>query len=112
MNAKFFIFENDGFIKIKMRPKQRLSWDKYWPTEEGYGYRLLSYYFDEEFVEEENDSGGCDCDGKINHNNKHFCHLKSRMSGLTENGERVLVPDWKKKGHTRVYDKYAQMMGY
>lgn len=65
MNARFWVFENDGWIKLTLKPGQSLTWSHGGRDEEGYSWTGERWTFDGLLVINESSYDGRDCDGRI-----------------------------------------------
>jgi hypothetical protein len=123
-NARFWYYWNGGFIKLTLREGQTVDLGRSEPTDEGYHYEHdeLSHEGDRVLLRWE--TGGRDCDGVTSQEGKSAAPLdrlavKSHDFG-TGTGElrsgaqnaQLMLPEWKEVGHVRVYDQFAQAMGY
>lgn len=98
-----------------------------YPTDEGYHGESITFslccYDDGWCVDLEHTSGGRDCDGVVEYTTTMWCPVTELENGnplpkkwlekenMWEFHEDKFAPAWR-KGKVRVYDQYAQMMGY
>lgn len=125
-NARIWIFENDGPIKLTLKPGQALKWSKSGPTEEGWssegftlewdGHELVQHWF----------SDGTDCDGRLSQSGSLVTtpdKFYAREPYRAEDYQRyrdlygdslagVKFPEWEKFGRDRQRDYTAEAMGY
>ena len=88
MNARFWVWENNGNIKLTLKPDQTIT--RY------------------------NASWGQDCDGPHEWTNICTCDIKNLKAILAEDFDNTHFearPDWEKQSANQ-RDIYAEMMGY
>lgn len=125
-NFRFWIWYRGSWVKLTLKPGQKLSYSFGSPDEEGYSWEAASYYHEEDGVREEWADGGRDCDGEIAHYGERWCPA-SRLSVVPAHdhgnppgspnrhyfqSELIHRPDWERIKTTRVYDQYAQLANY
>lgn len=106
MNARFWVWWNDGWVKLTLRPGEVVHLRTAGPTDEGY------YYIDEVYENDGNElwcdyeSGGSDCNGPLTRHAMSVCHLVD-LEPCTE----PQSPPWK---HIKSWqrDAYAEAAGY
>jgi hypothetical protein len=113
INARFWVFVNNDFVKVTLRPQQHMDWRQAHATEEGYHAESMELHFDGYTVERIDVSEGRDCDGELSYTTKMVTDLEHLQdepgdAGFLSTPDR---PQWL-PGRTRVYDQYAQMAGY
>lgn len=74
-NARFWTFHNDGWIKITLRPLQRLSHHEGGPTDEGYSYTTTTWTHAGPFLLVEWSNVSKDCDGHMDSGGEAQCPL-------------------------------------
>lgn len=119
-NARFWDWVNNGWVKITLKPGQSLSHHRHSKDEEGYSYEHTEWNY---FVDGEDEitrnwiSGGRDCDGEIRNTGGEVAVRGADGFALVSvaeihMGQPMARLDWKTAVPTRVYDQYAQQMGY
>ena len=122
-NARFWVYVNDGPVKLTLRPGQSLEHSEGGPCEEGYSYEYTKWEYadDEPVVYREWATDSRDCDGRHGNGGEQVCHVDRLLEGGTpgmmegddeETWAGVVWPDWQKHRDHSVYDQYAQMAGY
>lgn len=115
MNARFWVFENDAWVKLTLRPGQTLRWEQCQDTDEGYSYRSVRWSHHGELVVRYTDDGGRDCDGRHETRSTDECplgELQSVACDLDDGRGVTMRPDWREAQPTEAYDEYAQSAGY
>jgi hypothetical protein len=111
-NARFWIWHNDGPVRLALRPGRAASFYYCGPTEEGYSYRHDSYRHAGAWIEWESDRGGRDCDGGHADRALQICYLAELDRGPSERTDpNVRYPNWREGGHA-IEDEYAEAAGY
>jgi hypothetical protein len=111
-NARFWMYLEQGLVKITLKRGQRLDWEESYPTEEGYSCHHYGWEFDGETVYLTYDSVGSDCDGPHRYCADSHCHIDDLHSGCDiPNEEGLFYPDWH-RGQIYQQDTYAEAMGY
>lgn len=66
-NVRFWVWLNDGWVKLTLRPGQELNWAHGGPHEEGWSYTGEVWHYDEEegCVFSSVATNACDCDGRL-----------------------------------------------
>lgn len=114
-NARFWAFQNLGWVKITLRPGQSLQWGKSYDNGEGWSWESCRWTHSGSFVLREYGSGGTDCDGRSSSSGEDCCdfdRLQSVPSFVEFGRPAVLRPDWQESAPVRCYDQFAQMAGY
>lgn len=109
MQARFWIWKNDGWVKIKLNPDQSVTHYKGWRHEEGWSCEEETFWFDGGIVYSRVYQGGRDCDGPQSGTYLHHCTVGMLNAVQTDDG--VLRPAWV-KGPTSFYDAFAEASGY
>jgi hypothetical protein len=120
--ARFWVWVNDGWVKLSIPPGQCLTWSEAHPTDEGWsGQSQCWTNTGEEVILEWTDEGR-DCDGFISHEGTSTCpieQLRARdmYSPETWGGDPptenkgIFAPEWEHDRHS-VYDEEAVKAGY
>lgn len=112
LNCRFWVWVNDGFVKLSMRPGTTLEWSHRWQHDEGWSLEALSFEYDGERVRCQQVTDGRDCDGRLTRCTVTTCsagHLLMRP--VTLDGETHLMPQWELEEHQQ-RDYSAEAMGY
>lgn len=117
-NARFWEWVNDGWVKITLKPDQKLQHGTFSYTDEGWSSTLTEWYHDLDTVERSDFSDGVDCDGRISRSNESSCpieYLKARdmsqVDGMEKENASIFAPEWE-HGRGAVYDREAEKAGY
>ena len=117
MNARFWTFIHDDYVKITLRPGQSLSHYMGGPTEEGWSSEATTWRHDGNTVTRQCTDDGCDCDGRLTRNYDCICPL-SRLSYRTVRSWEGTwpkavynFPDWEVMDSSQ-RDYAAEAMGY
>ena len=111
MNARFWIWWNDDWIKITLfagGPKITLFAGG--PNEEGYSYESLTYTNNGSHVIREYDVEARDCDGPL-YTNQVDCVSLDNLKSVEEDEHGPARPAWKRLSSAQ-RDIYAEMAGY
>lgn len=108
--ARFWIWWNDGFVRLKLNPGQSVVAWRGGPTDEGYSRTVETYAYDGAIVSRTIEEDGRDCDGRHEYFWEGFCEFTLLKSRAAE-GEIFGVPAWEEtcKGQR---DHFAEAMGY
>lgn len=116
-NARFWVWHNNGWVKLTLTPGQSVSFHTGGETEEGWSHEHSVYTHTGEEVESSHGTEGCDCDGRHSWSSESYCHLddlKARdayeCNPIDEN-KGIMAPEWT-RGSSRQYDQFAEMAGY
>jgi hypothetical protein len=117
--ARFWAWENHGWIKLTLRPGESVFFHESGETEEGWQSYSCSYTFDGDEVELETHKSSRDCDGPHQETSVVSCALENLRAREPwkrgdvdyepENG--AMLPLWAPKQHWQ-RDTYAERMGY
>ena len=112
---RFWAYINDDWVKLSLRPFLYLRWSESHDTDEGWHRSSREWYHDGEKLTLDSVEDGADCDGRLTHTSEMWADKIIPWKPPTEiesaDSPTYLVPDWQEK-NTKVYDQYAQMMGY
>jgi len=117
--ARFWIYVNNDYVKISLKPGQTLDWYVKEATDEGWSGEGLTFQYDEGNgrVIRESVTEGRDCDGLIQYFDKAQCAIENFRDGdetfdmIEEHGKVVQFPSWERVT-SEVYDDEAQKAGY
>ena len=113
--ARFWVWENDGWIRLSLRTGQTLRWAQATATDEGWRRWGFEATFDGDTVVLEEWSLERDCDGRLD-----SCSIVECPFGLLQAGGRSdfcvgigqpLRPEWRKV-RNRQRDYTAEAAGY
>lgn len=110
-NARFWIFWNDGLVKLTLKPGQSLTLSAGGPDEEGWYRRHERFEHCGSRVESTVLTEGRDCDGFHSEERDFFCKLCNLRANYEGYGS-LLLPIWERQGHARVRDQFAEAMNY
>lgn len=115
-NARFWVWECDGWVRITLKPGQTLSYAGGGPTDEGRSYfaQEWEYDADEMRVISRYHSWGNDCDGPHSYHSEVSCPVIDLEALPAEMRDGEQFPDrplWRDR-HASQRDVYAEMMGY
>ena len=139
-NVRFWVYANDGPVKLTLKPGQRLEHFTNESTDEGWHSESTTWHYpdDEAAVYREWCSDGRDCDGRLTTGGEVRCHLAQRLSSYPTKGglvfqlrrqlasgnnpytegdnpetwRGVIWPAWQESRNDGVYDEFAQAAGY
>lgn len=121
-NARFWVWRNDGWVKLTLKAGQSLSWGKNERTDEGHSWESDRWAHVGAGVLNEWANGGSDCDGPISRAGASSCRLGDLQTNTPpaaqleasdyHEAKAILRPDWRKVGEVEVCDVFAQAAGY
>lgn len=117
-NARLWIWENDGWVKLTLKPGQSLSWGKSERSDEGYSWRANRWTHDGDGVRNEWGHGGRDCDGTTSANGVCFAPLDAKPAPDSRTalefhlGKLIVPPQWLEVEPVRCRDQFAEASGY
>ena len=106
-NARFWIWENDGWIKLTIRPSQTLKWWCGSDTEEGWSAHGCEWHLCGPHVYAYAWTDGVDCDGRLSAQAEFVCPV----SELLYEGDSPEAPNWERESASQ-RDYAAEAMGY
>ncbi len=115
-NAKFWVYWNGDWVKLKLKPDQGVTARSFQWTDEGFSETIEEYYYNSErnVIESTTHNRARDCDGPIDYHSRYYCNVNELMyheEGEDEFGWNPPRPKWEKtKSWQRDY--YAEAMGY
>jgi len=112
-NARFWIWENSGWVKITLKPMQKLEYCNGGPGEEGWSYAETTLVHQGDHVARYWSSETKDCDGRMSGGGEDRCELsrlKAVEAGYPE-GCGIYRPEWKQESELR-FDHSAEAAGY
>lgn len=124
MNARFWVYANEGPVKLTLRPGQSLSHHTGGRADEGWSYEGTTWEYpaDEPVVCRKWAVEALDCDGRHGHWGEDVCHLSRLQSGAEpyfneedrqdrQTWEGVIWPAWESENRGQ-RDQYAEIAGY
>ena len=114
---RFWTWVCDGWVRIKLKPEQTLTWGCHEPHEEGYSATCICWEHDGETITEHYATYGSDCDGRHQDNRTTFHHVADHSvfevydGELDTHGNVIRVPAWQ-QGECSQYDEFAELAGY
>ncbi len=114
-NARFWIWAN-GWVKITLRPGQRLTHESGGPTDEGFSYTAETWTHEGDHVRSEWEVNASDCDGRLDRGGASCCPLdKLRARDMHAEGFQenvgIFAPEWQDAGRYQ-RDYAAEAAGY
>ena len=113
MNARFWVYHH-GWVKLTLKPGQKLNHHTAAPTEEGYSSNFETYYYDGKQIFSDVAQFGRDCDGPFESIRTFFCYNTSLKAIPSEVIDGEVLPDrpeWRTLCSTQ-RDYFAEEMGY
>ena len=114
MNARFWIYHNETWSKITLRPGESVEFTGGGRTDEGFSYWAESYEHVGDGIESRSASNASDCDGPLDRYCDCYCPLE-RISALPAewNGSNHMPdrPEWHRVSEGQ-RDYYAERAGY
>lgn len=107
--ARFWVYENDAPVLIKIGAGQSLAWRECHATDEGFSSQSVTWNFDGDGIFREWQTDGRDCDGRLTRFGTDYCPVTALRSGPEMDG--VVYPAWQ-DSVTEQRDEYAEMAGY
>jgi len=108
-NARFWIWWNNDYVKITLRPWQEITIGRQDPTDEGYEGKSNTYLHDGDVVRCKWSSWGQDCDGYLERNGESVCPL-SHLHEIEHEDTNIKSPEWTRENAWQ-RDQYAEAMG-
>lgn len=108
-NAKLWVWWRDGFVKLKLKPGQKLACHHYEKCDEGHSFQHCEYEHTGETVTIKANAGGSDCDGHVANHYDAECRLENLSKMTCMDG--VNTPDWQDVKESR-RDQFAEAMNY
>lgn len=113
-NARFWVYERGGWVKITLRPGQSLSVCTGGDADEGYHWEAVRWLHEGTHVTCEYTTWGRDCDGRHEYHSVRACKL-GELKGMDhedpESGERLALPVWERADESQ-RDYSAEAAGY
>jgi len=117
-NARFWSYINGAFVKITLKPDQKMTWHMWEPTDEGFTAEIVTWENDTYLnaVVRDVQTNGSDCDGQHGYYQTDVCSINKLSSRSVsfdddETFRPKFVPEWQKQS-SEVYDQFAQAAGY
>lgn len=108
MQARFWVWHNDGFVRLKLSPGQAVWFETGGPTDEGYHHEYHYYLNEGDWVRYNYDTESRDCDGRLDTHQSFYCRV-DRLDDIETDGP--YVPHWVRL-EARQRDYSAEAMGY
>ena len=108
-NARFWVFWNDGAVKITLKPGQSLSVEVGGPTDEGWYREGITWHHEGVTVRRECADDGSDCDGRLTHYGESRCCIYGLASGNEVDGQQMPAWELTNRGQR---DYQAERAGY
>lgn len=110
-NARFWVWWNDGWVKLTLKPGVTLAVGYGGPTDEGWSQYSEQWSLTGDRVEREWCSIGRDCDGRLEQSGEDFAWLDDLVAGVAGEFDEVRVPIWR-DSQTSQRDEFAELAGY
>jgi len=108
-NARFWIFVNDGPVKLTIKPGRPLHYYKWWRHDEGWSSEYVEWGHLGEGVMRVTETDGTDCDGRMSTGSTCTCRIEDLHMGSSMDG--VTYPLWKSQERSQ-RDYQAEAAGY
>lgn len=112
-NARFWVYERGGWVKLTLRPGQSLQIYTGGPCDEGSHFESVTWGHEGNRVTCEYHTWGRDCDGRHEYHSFRACKL-GQLKGMDhtdpESGERLALPMWERAEEGQ-RDYTAEAMG-
>jgi len=109
-NARFWVWWNDGLVKLTLKPGQELRCWRSERHEEGWSSSLVEWEHTGEELLCRIIEDGTDCDGRVSYESYHSCPVGS-LATRWNRFYRVWLPSWKLEG-SAINDRFARSMNY
>lgn len=110
-NVRFWVWWNDGLVKLTLRPNKTLRMYHTEQHDEGWSSEHEVYEIgDDGMVYSYSGSDGADCDGRLSMSFIYVCKPGSMQSKYNKHA-KVWYPDWQEESACQG-DQYAEVMGY
>lgn len=114
VNARFWVWENGGNVRLSLRDGQELRFSTYTETDEGYHLASIRWYREGDVIYREWLDTGKDCDGTHADGGHQECPISIHMTGEVHahtDGTTTHYPRWDELD-TWTYDQFAEMANY
>jgi hypothetical protein len=108
-NARFWVFVNDGPVKLTLTDGQTLTHGGFCRHEEGWSSWSTSWEYEHNIVIRVDETDGYDCDGRLSTHTKCGCCVEDLHMGATMDG--TTYPAWLTIGSSQ-RDYTAEAAGY
>lgn len=112
--VRFWVFENDGWVRLALRPGESLQWSKCAIDDEGASVEACKWSHTGEAIRLDWMTAGSDCDGRTRSTGACDCQLDALEAVQTDdqyNGRRIMRPDWRLVVTSR-RDQFAERANY
>lgn len=111
---RFWTFENNSSVRLKIERGQTLRWWSFDQDEEGWSARMATWSIDDErdLLVLEFLTQGRDCDGRHEFGGEMVCSLWDLESGTAADGVRYPDFDWDWDDKCWQRDEFAEAAGY
>ena len=110
-NVRFWEFINCGWVRITLRPGQKLAWHRSSNDDEGYSHCSESWEHEGTRVIHQWGEDCSDCDGRMTTGGESTCSMDRLATVPGYNAPEILRPDWKKVSSDQ-RDYAAEAAGY
>lgn len=109
-NARFLAYVNDSIVTITLKPGQTLRWHESHQEDEGWSYYQIVWTHDGDYITREVNSGGTDCDGRIDYSHDDVCHI-DELTARYNDYRNVNMPEWVETDY-EINDHQARAANY
>ena len=113
MTARFWEYLNGDWVKITLRPGQKLAWFTGGPTDEGFYSEYHTWEHTGTHIVSELSTSARDCDGPLETDSVYTCHI-GNLDGLRHSrlpADVLGTPQWETVSRSQ-RDRFAEAMGY
>lgn len=112
INARFWIYWRDGFVKLTLRPGECVRLEASSRTEEGWEAEGETLRFDGAKVRRDWWRDGRDCDGRLSEEGRLVCSLLD-LRAKTSTDPDIMMPQWRDVPRSYARRDYAaEAAGY
>ncbi len=117
MTARWWMWWNEGWVRLSLRPGQELRFGLWVSTDEGFAAEYWHYEHDGDQLVAHVVDDGRDCDGRLTRCNTYHCPLTDLQRNPafdrpdSAENDGIYLPDWR-RGDSSQCDEYAEAAGY
>lgn len=111
---RFWTHNKDGWVRLSLKPGQRLTHVTGGRTDEGWSRRVNTWEHAGEGVKLSYLDEGRDCDGYVSQAGELFCKAEKLMSDVfvRDDGRAIHRPEWEELSEPMCRDEYAEASNY
>lgn len=113
-NVRFWIWINNGWVKLTIQPNETLGYWECHQTDEGWSRTIIDWTYEDGVVVENYSNEAMDCDGRLDHHCTRQCPVDRLRAFIPEPDSPMFyfgLPDWVRT-RSGQRDYTAEMMGY